>query len=36
MTTLNAEVTFDKTEKGEVKGLTLQQEGKQVSADRKH
>jgi CubicO group peptidase (beta-lactamase class C family) len=35
MKTLNADVTFDKTEKGEVKGLTLEQEGKQIVADRK-
>jgi CubicO group peptidase (beta-lactamase class C family) len=35
MTTLNGEITFDWTAKGEVKGLTLQQGGKQNSAERK-
>jgi hypothetical protein len=35
MTTLNGEITFDKTAKSEVRGLTLQQGGKQTSAERK-
>jgi CubicO group peptidase (beta-lactamase class C family) len=35
MTPLNTEVTFDKTERGEVKGLTLHQAGQQISAERK-
>ena len=35
MTTLNAGITFEKTAKGEVKGLVIQQEGKQTSAEKK-
>jgi CubicO group peptidase (beta-lactamase class C family) len=35
MTTLNGEITFDRTAKSEVRGLTLQQGGKQISAERK-
>lgn len=35
MTALNTEVTFERTEKGEVKGLSLQQDGKSTSAERK-
>jgi CubicO group peptidase (beta-lactamase class C family) len=34
-TILNAEVTFNKSENGEVKSLTLQQAGKQITAERK-
>jgi CubicO group peptidase (beta-lactamase class C family) len=33
-TILNAEITFEKTEKGEVKGLVLTQQGKRISAKR--
>jgi len=35
ITTLNGEITFDWTTKGEVRGLTLQQGGKQISAEKK-
>ena len=35
MRALNAEVTFDRTEKDEVTTLNLQQEGKSISAERK-
>jgi hypothetical protein len=35
MANLNTEVTFEKTEKGEVNGLTLHQDGKQISIKRK-
>jgi len=33
--TLNATVTFDKAKEGKTKGLTLRQEGKDTSAERK-
>jgi CubicO group peptidase (beta-lactamase class C family) len=32
---LNTEVTFDRSEKGEVRGLTVKQEGTRISAERK-
>jgi hypothetical protein len=35
MKVLNAEITFDRTDKGEVKSLSLQQDGRTVSAERK-
>lgn len=35
MTPLNTGVTFHKTERGEVTGLTLHQAGQQISAERK-
>jgi CubicO group peptidase (beta-lactamase class C family) len=35
MTPLNTGVTFHKTERGELKGLTLHQAGQQISAERK-
>jgi CubicO group peptidase (beta-lactamase class C family) len=35
MTPLNAKVTFDRTEKGDVKSLTLRQAGRTFSAERK-
>ena len=35
MTTINAEVTFERTEKGEVKSLSLQQDHKNTVAERK-
>ena len=35
MTVLNAEITFDRTDKGEVKSLSLQQDGRTVTAVRK-
>ena len=34
MTPLNAEITFNRTEKGDVKSLTLRQEGRTFSAER--
>jgi hypothetical protein len=34
-TTLNAEITFDRTPKGDVTGLTLRQEGRQLPAEKK-
>jgi hypothetical protein len=35
MTILNATVTFEKTKEGKAKGLTLQQDGDEISAERK-